>query len=263
MTRTFIAMLLSAAMFSGVSAQDPANFHLIYGNRGGSPLMVSIGSIIEVPVWGATDPTPGNPDSVCFMNNPLASNDSIIVARLGDAFPYDCDIVSMPEQDCPIPGYTSQAMFRREICGCFYTLGDTVQIGTFLMRTANDSGLVGQTLHPFIQGCGGPLWGMVDGVRGVIPIQTYGATYFTTCRAVAGDANNDQIYNGVDISFSVNFFKGFGPEPPAEYDCPPHGLLHAAADMNGSCVFNGIDIIYGVNSLRGRGPAPRRCQDCR
>lgn len=131
------------------------------------------------------------------------------------------------------------------------------------MRTADDSDLVGQTVYPFIDGCYGHLWGMQDGVRGVVPTQTYGGLYFTTCSFVPGDANNDQVFNGVDITFSVDFFKGFGPEPPAECDCPPHGTVKVAADINGDCQFNGIDIVYGVNFLKGLGPAARGCNICR
>ncbi len=36
-------------------AQDPANFHLIYGNRDGSPIDAALGSVIDVPAWGGSD----------------------------------------------------------------------------------------------------------------------------------------------------------------------------------------------------------------
>jgi hypothetical protein len=82
------------------------------------------------------------------------------------------------------------------------------------------------------------------------------------CDYVAGDANGDSNFNGVDVSYSVNYLKGFGPLPPDSCDCPPHGVISSAADANGNCQFNGVDVTYSVNYLKGLGPAPLPCPDC-
>jgi hypothetical protein len=61
-----------------------------------------------------------------------------------------------------------------------------------------------------------------------------------------GDANGSGDVNGVDVSFLVNYLKGFG--------LPPDPFL--AADANGNCQVNGVDVVYLVNYLKGIGPAP-------
>jgi len=62
---------------------------------------------------------------------------------------------------------------------------------------------------------------------------------------VRGDVNCNNVLNGLDVIFMVNFFKG-GPPP-----CPPI----VRGDVNGNCVFNGLDVGYLVNYLKG-GPPP-------
>lgn len=82
------------------------------------------------------------------------------------------------------------------------------------------------------------------------------------CSAVPGDANSSGTFNGIDVSYSVNYLKGIGPAPSDTCNCPPWGDIMAAADANGSCGFNGIDVSYSVNYLKGLGPAPALCEDC-
>jgi hypothetical protein len=82
------------------------------------------------------------------------------------------------------------------------------------------------------------------------------------CDVVPGDANGNGAFNGIDVSYSVNFLKGIGPAPVDTCNCPPWGNILAAADANGSCAFNGIDVSYSVNYLKGLGPAPVLCPDC-
>jgi len=83
-----------------------------------------------------------------------------------------------------------------------------------------------------------------------------------TCDYIPGDANNNTEFNGVDVTYSVNYLKGLGAPPPFECDCPPNGMLYSAADANGSCQFNGVDVSYSVNYLKGLGPIPFGCADC-
>jgi len=82
-----------------------------------------------------------------------------------------------------------------------------------------------------------------------------------TCHFVPGDANNNQVVNGVDITFMVNFLKG-GLRPFVSCYCPPALSLYAACDVNANCVFNGVDVTYLLNYLKGFGPAPLACPTC-
>src|SRR5512147_576165 len=40
------------------------------------------------------------------------------------------------------------------------------------------------------------------------------------CRYIPGDANGVAPFNGIDVTYSVNYFKGLGPAPPDTCDCP-------------------------------------------
>lgn len=82
------------------------------------------------------------------------------------------------------------------------------------------------------------------------------------CRYIPGDANSVPPFNGIDVTYSVNYFKGIGPAPPDTCDCPHIGVLLAAADANGDCVYNGIDVTYSINYLKGLGGPPLACQEC-
>jgi hypothetical protein len=66
----------------------------------------------------------------------------------------------------------------------------------------------------------------------------------------AGDANANGATNGLDVTFLVNYFKGYTPPDP---------LL--AGDANGNCHTNGVDVVYLVNFLKGVGDDPIR-GDC-
>jgi hypothetical protein len=75
-----------------------------------------------------------------------------------------------------------------------------------------------------------------------------------------GDANGVGGFTGLDITYSVRYFKG-GPLPPYSCDCPPHGTWYVAGDVNGSCSFTGLDVTYMVRYFKG-GLAPIPCPDC-
>jgi hypothetical protein len=277
-------VILSGVISIPAIAQDPANFHIIYGNRDGSVMNVRLGDTIEVQCWGATSP-PGNPDivdSVTFIHNPLMTNNNYIISRLGGTFPdtlvgrWD-DRAFLPVysngNDPIIPvGFKSQSVLGfaylntpRDGFNFLHTEGDTVLICTFLMRTTTNSQYIGQTVCPFSQGHqpanGGLLWGMSDGLNGVVPTQTYGCIHFSPpCFYTPGDANGNGGFTGLDITYSVRYFKG-GPHPSYSCDCPPHGNWYVAGDVNGSCSFSGLDITYMVRFFKG-GPGPIPCPDC-
>jgi len=64
-----------------------------------------------------------------------------------------------------------------------------------------------------------------------------------------GDANASGEFNGIDVTYMVNWFRASGPpilEPPER------------GDANGDCVVNGVDVVYMVNYLKGFGPEPIR-----
>ncbi|UCE65804.1 MAG: hypothetical protein JSU85_13210 [Candidatus Zixiibacteriota bacterium] len=85
--------------------------------------------------------------------------------------------------------------------------------------------------------------------------------YISGCNYVVGDVNGSDNYNGLDITYGVNFFKG-GSDPICDTcDCPPHPFFWVCGDVNGSCSYNGLDITYGVNFFKG-GAAPIPCADC-
>ncbi len=81
-----------------------------------------------------------------------------------------------------------------------------------------------------------------------------------SCQYVPGDANGNGGFNGLDVVYSVSYFKG-GPPPPLSCECPPHGTWYLAGDVNASCSFNGLDVSYMVSYLKG-GPGPNPCADC-
>lgn len=86
---------------------------------------------------------------------------------------------------------------------------------------------------------------------------------FIGCQYIAGDVNASDSYNGLDITYGVNFFKG-GSEPMCPFgSCPtpPCDAFFYCGDVNGSCSYNGLDITYGVAYFKG-GPAPNPCPDC-
>ena len=80
------------------------------------------------------------------------------------------------------------------------------------------------------------------------------------CDYVVGDANDNGAFNGLDVSYSVSYFKG-GPPPPYSCDCPPHGSWYVGGDVNATCSFNGLDVTYMVSYFKG-GPPPYPCADC-
>jgi predicted outer membrane repeat protein len=89
----------------------------------------------------------------------------------------------------------------------------------------------------------------------------YGGVYFAgECTYITGDANRDWTVNGLDVVFMVEYLKD-GLAPPTLCECPPHGLLMAAADVNASCSVNGLDVTYLMAYFNG-GFELVNCEDC-
>jgi hypothetical protein len=270
MKKLFIFMMVILPVM--VFAQpNPSHYHIIFGNRDGSPMVVQLGTLIQVPVWGATSPGPADfDDTVSFMNIPLASDRRYIESRNGAICNPNCDTFSDPEFFGPENQYICQTLLRFGYLhdppwdpACFLcTHGDTVLISTFLMTTTSDTTCLGRTVCPFFSCSNGILWGMSDGANGVVPIQAYGCLHFELCQFTPGDANGDSVFNGLDIVFCIEYFKGRTSPSMYTCNCGQFINLRVAADINGDCRFSGIDVTYGVNYLKGRGTAPTRCLSC-
>lgn len=209
MKKLLLLTFAACLTFSMAMAQppDPANFNIYYGNVDGTPQSVGIDRDIFVDVWMATDPTPGNPDSVTFMHNPLASDNGVITARypgnpgtppppppysifVGRVALWDDISFLAPDLDNPIPGFTNESILGfafinlpRSPENFVYNLGVPELVARFLMHTANEPGLIGTTQCPFMEGNNPQnhthVWGMQDGVRQVVPTQHYGCLFFS------------------------------------------------------------------------------------
>lgn len=79
------------------------------------------------------------------------------------------------------------------------------------------------------------------------------------CDYIPGDVNGSASYNGLDITFGVNYFKG--GNPPLCPECALCPDWFYCGDVNGSCDYNGLDITYGVAYFKG-GSDPVPCPDC-
>ena len=81
------------------------------------------------------------------------------------------------------------------------------------------------------------------------------------CDYVVGDANNNGVFNGLDVVYGVAYLKG-GPPPPFECECPPTGTWFVAGDVNSSCSYNGLDITFAVLYFKGGTPEISPCPYC-
>jgi len=272
-------------------------FLIIFGNRDGSVMTVQAGTTIEIPIWGVT-PAGNFEDSVIFMYVPLSSDDEVVTVRYPsregdprDTLPYhsyfpdtlvglwDDRAILNPNPDTT-PGRTNQDVYGfayitdpRDPHNFFWTNGDTVLIATYVMRLSGNPQIWGDTVCPFqigfpaIPWSPGLAWGMQDGITLLMPFATFQCLHVLEpppCVYIAGDINNNDQANGLDVSYGVNYFKGFGPPPPVICEnCPDTGQqLFGAGDVNGSCQFNGVDITYFVNFLKGVGPPLGFCPVC-
>jgi C1A family cysteine protease len=98
----------------------------------------------------------------------------------------------------------------------------------------------------------------VNNLENDIPITLHVAA--GGCDYLTGDVNGDNVTNGLDVIYLVNYFKG-GPLPLSSCNCGTHGQIFGAADVNGSCSVNGVDINFMINYLRGGDPL-QFCTDC-
>jgi hypothetical protein len=99
-----------------------------------------------------------------------------------------------------------------------------------------------------------------DTPSGNIPVSIMIQSVGPNCHYAVGDANNSGVFNGLDVTYSVGYFKG-GPPPGYSCECTAGHTWFVAGDVNGSCSFNGLDVTYMVSYFKGGlGPVP--CADC-
>jgi hypothetical protein len=227
---------------------------VIVGNVDRSMIVVGPGEVVRIPVWVKTD------DSVTSAFIPVAIQLRYFTNPLGeeDHLPLPCTLRFWEPYYYP-PQQPAFIVFGLMFVGFFYIptcylLTDYTwwHIADFLAVVRADTSIWGDTSCTLITEPQnhGILFGLNDGVRQFIPAYYYGCLRFVSY--FPGDANNNGEVNGVDITFLVNYLKGYGPEPDP--------LL--AADANGNCQVNGVDVNYLVNYLKGLGQGPIR-GDCR
>jgi len=253
----FIATVLM--MLSTVTAAQTPGFHMIFGDHDGSTVDVYLDDLIELRAWAATPSFfdlngDSIQDTIGFVYIPSGTNDSVIVSREGGIayHPFnnwDYEFTD-PDTHCQ-NGYMNQSFFAGPPSHGWWspliTYEDTINVLSFYMRTSADSSLIGNTVCPIIAGCepanGEVIWGIQDGITYIIPSQTFSCLYFV--EYLAGDANGSGNVDGNDVTFLVNYCKGFGP--------PPDPFL--GGDANGNCIVNGMDVVYLVAHFKG-GPEP-------
>jgi hypothetical protein len=167
--------------------QDPGvQDSIIFGNFDRTPILAGLNSQIVVPVYLRTD------DSVIFIHVPLATDNDYVATRNGAQFfpPLSLwDDISYlnPDQNSPIPGYTSQSFMGfaylfdpRDPQNFLYTGNQWWHIANYRLTTTGDISVLGDTTF-FAQGInpqnGGILLGLTD-FSEVHPAAIFGSLYF-------------------------------------------------------------------------------------
>ncbi len=254
---------------------------LIYGNRDGSPVRWRLGNItMSLPAWGSVMWSPEI--YIDFLDMPLASDNRYITGRYGGYFPDtlvglwdDADFLQPLTHDTDPAieeGFTSQLMLAfawlngpPDTANWIHAIGDTVLICNYLMGVTDNRNLADSIIYPFREGHdpnnGGLLWATGGGTS-FVPATTYGGIHLIGCENLPGDINNDSLFNGLDVVYSVNYLKSGINGPYCFKECGSQGEVAQTADANGDCTYNGLDVVYCVNYLKGSGPRPRFCADC-
>jgi hypothetical protein len=253
----------------------PGEAFVWYGNLDASPVTAPINETIFIDIYYQK----GDSAEVCFLHLPLATEDQYIVDHHSDSlgvlyYPLsDWDEVMFePPVEYGVGWHSQSLLGFNDLIGGpnpYLICPEPTRIATFAFQTPNDSSLIGDTVYCFTEGYhpanGGPIFGDCDGVTPYYPVQYFSPLVFTepvagNCQYVVGDANNSEVYNGLDITYGVAYFKGSSP-PPYECECTQGNIWYVAGDVNASCDFNGLDITYGVGYFKG-GDSPQPCPDC-
>jgi hypothetical protein len=85
--------------------------------------------------------------------------------------------------------------------------------------------------------------------------------WINNCHYVVGDVNGSNTFNGLDVTYGVRYFKGFGPPPRYTCECTPGHIWYVVGDVNGDCQYTGLDIVYTVGHFKCGYPYSE-CPDC-
>jgi hypothetical protein len=264
-------------------AAAPEQASVWYGNPDGTPITAVIGERVSVDVYFQ------NTDSLVIngLHIPLGSNNLFFDGRFSQTegqFYYPLSEWQFKgfflfENSPPNPsGWTTEVLYS------YYELGTPVprlfldtptRIAKFVLNAVDDPTLVGDTVQCLDYGW----WYLWDQEieYGMEAYDSVWNQYYTIyeyfspvhfvdemppgeCDYIVGDVNGSDSYNGLDITYGVNFFKG-GLDPAYECECTAGNTWFVSGDVNASCNYNGLDITYGVAYFKG-GPDPIPCGDC-
>jgi hypothetical protein len=172
------------------------------------------------------------------------SLDSYIGENLYIRFRYDTDVgVSYTgmylDEVNPVQVYSQVVVVDDSITAPSYDIIDQIS-GTYSyrVRAQNVSG-----------------WGVFGNTEDIV-VESFQAD----CHYTTGDVNDSGDFNGLDVGYSVSYFKG-GPAPLYQCECTYGDTWFVAGDVNQSCNYNGLDVTYMVAYLKG-GSALQFCPDC-
>jgi hypothetical protein len=170
-------------------------------------------------------------------------------------------LANIPAQTVPAGGHLGVRITATDADGNPITL-TAQQLPTHASFTDSTSGIGGLIFNPDTTQAGSYQVRIIAQSTTLADSQLVNITVTGTgsgCSYVIGDVNNSAVFNGIDVSYSVGYFKG-GPVPP--YSCFCDGSTwYVAGDVNGNCIFNGIDVSFMVSYFKG-GAAPIPCPSC-
>ena len=247
-----------------------------YGNIEGTPIISTISERIYLDVY-VLGPIDG---FIANMLLVLGTNDLYIDSLLSEtegSFYYPLTEWGIAEfsEPCGSPpnpeGWSSQsfsghARWIDPTAPLLHTEEPT-KILTYVVKTANDSVLFGDTVA-----CFGPGMDLYQGPSnngdtacgyGHPMLEYFSPVYFAPpnyCNYTPGDINGDGQVIGSDVTYGVNYFRSVGNPPPDScYNNLNETWNYAAGDANGDCSFIGSDITYLVAYFRGINPPPQWC----
>jgi hypothetical protein len=261
-----------------VEPPPPPEISVWYGDPDDTYIFAPIGDTILVDVYVQST----GYFSYDSLHLPLASDDQFIIGYQSDiagAFHYPLtdwdDVQFLPPNELS-PGWHSQSLLGVADTGGgsnpLLLCPEPTRIASFALEIVNDSSIIGDIEECLAAGnhsvYGGSIIDDSTDSGPYLPQEYFSSLYFvgsptSGCAYVVGDVNGSDSYNGLDITYGVNFFKGSSDPLCPLGSCPIpacEGFFYCG-DVNGSCSYNGLDITYGVNYFKG-GLGPVHCTYC-
>jgi hypothetical protein len=256
-----------------------------YGNLDGSPIDAAVGERVYIDVYAKTR----SDVDVGFLHLPLGVQtqyvDSFLNCTEGTIeYPLtewvDHSFLETIESSPPnLPGWSSQSFLgfynlKKSLwpppCypNCYLHSTTPVKILTFVIKTAPDSTIAGDTIAcigPGVSSTLGPASaGDTANEFGYKVTQYFSPMKFRlpygTCDYVPGDMSGDGAVMPGDVTYGVRYFKGIGNSPiDSCWDSNLHQWLYPAGDVNGDCEFRASDISYLVAYFKAINPAIQHC----